>query len=135
MIHICTCVAPKSFRLNLNKFQITLINSLIVGFLYTSSSFNGFKFATYSQCCSHSGNYGNLLSSHRKNISSNHLFSNFFSKSVTFTQFLLKKSESKFTVTLSWQKINKKKQKKTVHCEILSRSDKNPTIIYCVIIY
>ena len=111
MIHICTCVAPKSFRLNLNKFQITLINSLIVGFLYTSSSFNGFKFATYSQCCSHSGN---LLSSHRKNISSNHLFSNFFSKSVTFTQFLLKKSESKFTVTLSWQKIKKKKKQCTV---------------------
>ena len=34
--------------------------------------------------------------SHRKNISSNHLFSDFFSRNVTFTKFLLKESESKF---------------------------------------
>ena len=34
--------------------------------------------------------------SHRKNISSNHLFSNFFSKYVGFTKFFPKYSESKF---------------------------------------
>ena len=34
--------------------------------------------------------------SHRKNISSNHLFSDFFSKNVAFTKFLPKKCESKF---------------------------------------
>ena len=34
--------------------------------------------------------------SHRKNFSSNQLFSNFFSKNVTFTKFLPEMSESKF---------------------------------------
>ena len=34
--------------------------------------------------------------SHCKNISSNHLFSNFFSKHVTLTKFLPKMRESKF---------------------------------------
>ena len=38
--------------------------------------------------------------SHWKNISSNHLFSNFFSKTVTFTKFLPKKRESEFPYTL-----------------------------------
>ena len=33
---------------------------------------------------------------HRKKISSNQLFSNLFSKNVTFTKFFPKKSESKF---------------------------------------
>ena len=34
--------------------------------------------------------------SHLKKISSNHLFSNFFSKTVTFTKFLPKMRESEF---------------------------------------
>ena len=41
-------------------------------------------------------NNGNLLTvwklrTHRKNISSNHLFSNFYSKTITFTKILPKK--------------------------------------------
>ena len=36
--------------------------------------------------------------SHQKNISSNQLFSNLFSKTVTFTKFLLKIRESKFFI-------------------------------------
>ena len=36
------------------------------------------------------------IHSHQKKISSNQLFSNFFSKNVAFTKFLPKKCESKF---------------------------------------
>ena len=39
--------------------------------------------------------------SHGKTISSNHLFSHFFSKNVTFTKFFLKMSESNFSWYLS----------------------------------
>ena len=42
------------------------------------------------------------ICSHRKNISSNHLFSDFFSKNVVFTRFLQKMRESEFVELPHW---------------------------------
>ena len=55
---------------------------------------NNFQKGLNSWFTCHTGNYGNY--SDWKNISSNQLFNNFFSKNVTFTKFLPKISESKF---------------------------------------
>ena len=49
-----------------------------------------------SQYSMHSVEKREILSPHRKNISSNQLFSNFFSKTVTFTEFLPKMREREF---------------------------------------
>ena len=55
----------------------------------------GEKFANFHTVQCHSVEKREILS-HRKKISWNQLFSNFFSETVTFTKFLPKKRESKF---------------------------------------
>ena len=65
-----------------------------IKFPKTSQFFCQINFFTKKVTNAHCGNYGNLLS--LKKISSNHLFSSFFSKTVTFTKFLPKMRESEF---------------------------------------
>ena len=88
----------KNQKLTLTEFFFRLINYLVISLVNTLVSRNfcqntvRVNFSNFHTA--HCGNYRNFLSP--KPISSNQLFSDFFSKIVTFTKFLPKMSERKF---------------------------------------
>ena len=85
----------------INYLVISLVKPLLSQDFSEKSEteFLQFPHCTVSQC----GKMKNLVSP--KNISSNQLFSIFYSKNITFTKFLPKMREREITVTLFWQKI------------------------------
>ena len=92
----CTLWKLRNFTATIFSQKFRQIDVLLKNF--TISWFDGKKFAWqwifhFSTLCSVEKQ--DILS-HQKNISSNQLFSDLFSKTVTFTKFLPKISESKF---------------------------------------